>query len=158
MGLFERHKYEVVGSSNRSILYLGTSELKVISMIYAPPYLLRRRFRRYSRSQDRNVSEGIRESTQEVNTGKAINGDASINTKQTQQRNNKKETRDNALRYRIYRRERLLTGHTTILHVYDGSSFLGTQHEQRLLTWHLTQAWHITQSLQEVKHKVNYLC
>src|SRR3954470_18600396 len=43
LGLFERHKYEVVGSSNRSILYLGTSELKVISMIYAPSYLMRRR-------------------------------------------------------------------------------------------------------------------
>src|SRR4051812_44604226 len=39
LGLFERHKYKVVGSSNRSILYLGTSEMKVISMIYAPPYL-----------------------------------------------------------------------------------------------------------------------
>src|ERR1041384_1377773 len=38
LGLFQRHKYEVVGSSNRSILYLGTSDLKVIRMIYAPPY------------------------------------------------------------------------------------------------------------------------
>src|ERR1041385_7159723 len=39
LGLFERHEYEVVGSSNSSILHLGASELKVISMIYAPPYL-----------------------------------------------------------------------------------------------------------------------
>src|ERR1041385_3077678 len=70
LGLFERHKYEVVGSNNRSILHLGASELKVISMIYAPPYLMRRRNRRCSRSQARIVSESIRGSTQEVNTGK----------------------------------------------------------------------------------------
>src|SRR3954468_19608923 len=57
LGLFERHEYEVVGSSNRSILHLGASDLKVISMIYAPPYLLRRRNRRCSRSPTRNVSE-----------------------------------------------------------------------------------------------------
>src|ERR1041385_708849 len=57
LGLFERHKYEVVGSSNRSILHLGASELKFISMIYAPPYLMRRRSRRCSRSQARIVSE-----------------------------------------------------------------------------------------------------
>src|SRR3954468_4611054 len=57
LGLFERHEYEVVGSSNRSILYLGTSELKVLIMIYEPPYLMRRQFRRCSRSQTRNVSE-----------------------------------------------------------------------------------------------------
>ena len=31
--------------------YTQASQLKVISMIYAPPYLLRRRFRRCSRSQ-----------------------------------------------------------------------------------------------------------
>src|SRR3954470_14159558 len=72
LGLFERHKYEVVGSSNRSILYLGTSELKVISMIYAPPYLLSSRCRRCSRSQARIVSEGNRGIKQEGNTGKAI--------------------------------------------------------------------------------------
>src|ERR1041385_3480544 len=57
LGLFERHEYEVVGSSNRSILHLDASELKVISMIYAPPYLMRRRNRRRSRSQARIVSE-----------------------------------------------------------------------------------------------------
>src|ERR1041385_7564336 len=73
LGLFERHEYELVGSSNRSILYLGASELKVISMIYAPPYLMRRRSRRRSRSQTHNVSESTRGSTQEVNTGKTIN-------------------------------------------------------------------------------------
>src|ERR1041385_1659879 len=56
LGLFDRHKYEVVGSSNRSILYLGISEMEVISMIYAAPYLIRRRRQRCSRSQssDRN--------------------------------------------------------------------------------------------------------
>src|SRR4051794_17180599 len=72
LGLFGRHKHEAVGSSNRSILYLGTSELKVISMICAPPYLMRRRSRRCSRSQTRNVSESTHGSTQEVNTGKTI--------------------------------------------------------------------------------------
>src|SRR3954471_11292862 len=70
LGLFERHKYKVVESSNRFILYLGTSELKVISMIYAPPYLWRRRCRRCSRSQARIVSDSNRGSTQEGNTGK----------------------------------------------------------------------------------------
>src|SRR4051812_11793199 len=92
LGLFERHKYEVVGSSNCSILYLGISELKVISMIYAPPYLMRRRSRRCSRSQTRNVSESTRGSTQEVNTGKEINGYASITTKQSRARHNKNAT------------------------------------------------------------------
>src|SRR3954469_8407914 len=84
LGLFERHKYEVVGSSNRSILYLGTSELKVISMIYAPPYLMRRRSRRCSRSQTRNIFESTRGSTQEINNGKTINEDASITMKHSQ--------------------------------------------------------------------------
>src|SRR3954466_5531881 len=92
LGLFERHKYEVVGSSNRSILYLGTSELKVISMIYAPPYLMRRRSRRCSRSQTRNVSESTRGNTQEVNTRKEINGDAYITMKQSRASNDKTET------------------------------------------------------------------
>src|SRR3954470_15588362 len=72
LGLFERHKYEVVGSSSHSILYLGTSELKFISMIYAPPYLMRIRNRRCSRSEARIVSESTRGSTQEGNTRKAI--------------------------------------------------------------------------------------
>src|SRR3954467_5098587 len=71
LGLFKRHKYEVVGSSNRSILYLGTSELKVICMIYAPPYLMRRRCRRCRRSfTNSHVFERSRGSTQEINTGK----------------------------------------------------------------------------------------
>ena len=55
-------------------------ELKVISMIYAPPYLMRRRSRRCSRSHVRKDSEGNHESTQEVNTEKAINGDTTITT------------------------------------------------------------------------------
>src|ERR1041385_7947614 len=57
LGLFERHEHEVVGSRNRSILHLGASDLKVISMIYAPPYLMRRRNRRCSRSQARIISK-----------------------------------------------------------------------------------------------------
>ena len=72
MSLFERHEYEVVGSSNRSILHLGASELKVISMIYAPPYLMKNR--RLGRSQAPIVSESNRGSTQEVNTRKCIRG------------------------------------------------------------------------------------
>src|SRR3954467_13989203 len=87
LGLFERHKYEVVGSSNRSILHLGTSELKVISMIYAPPYLMRRQNRRCSRLQARNVSKSTRGNTQEGNTGKAIDDQASITTKQSPPKN-----------------------------------------------------------------------
>src|SRR4051812_27731091 len=83
LGLFEGNKYDVVGSSNRSIIYLGSSELKVISMIYAPPYLMRRRCRRCSRSQTRNVSESNRGSTQEEKTRKAIDEQASISTKQS---------------------------------------------------------------------------
>src|SRR3954463_10678911 len=79
--LFERHKYEVVGSINRSILYLGTSELKVISMIYAPPYPMRRRNRRCSRSLARNVYKSTRGSTQR-NTGKSIDEKLCITMKQ----------------------------------------------------------------------------
>src|ERR1041384_8298438 len=46
-------------------------ELKVISMIYAPPYLLRRRSEGdVDRSRTRNVSERSRGSTHEGNTGK----------------------------------------------------------------------------------------
>src|ERR1041385_8400089 len=80
LGLFERHEYEVVGSSNRFILYLGTGELKVISMIYAPPYLMRRRNRRCSRSQAPNVFESTRGSTHEGNTRRSIDEQASITT------------------------------------------------------------------------------
>src|SRR3954462_4426333 len=97
-GFFERNEYEVVVSSNRSMLHLGTSELKVISMIYAPPYLMRRRNRRCSRSQARNVSEGNRGSTQEENTGNTIDEHASITMKQSRERNNKKATQDNETR------------------------------------------------------------
>src|SRR3954466_1396115 len=99
----------MVGSSNRSILHLGASELKFISMIYAPPYLMRRRNQRCSRSQARNVSGTNRGSTREGNTGKAIDKQASITTKQSRENNKKKTTRGNTLLYRIYRRERLLT-------------------------------------------------
>src|SRR4051812_49331998 len=46
-------------------------ELKVISMIYAPPYLTRRRSEGdVDRSRTRNVSEGTRSNTHEGNTGK----------------------------------------------------------------------------------------
>src|ERR1041384_7550162 len=46
-------------------------ELKVISMIYAPPYLTRRRSEGdVDRSRTRNVSESSRSSTHEGNTGK----------------------------------------------------------------------------------------
>src|ERR1041385_7757161 len=31
-------------------------------------------------------------------------------------------------------------------------------YQQRLLTWPLTQAWHSTQTFEEVKHNINYLC
>ena len=39
LGLLWRHKYEVVGSSNRSILYLGKQAESYKVMIYAPPCL-----------------------------------------------------------------------------------------------------------------------
>src|SRR3954471_21706712 len=49
-------------------------ELKVISMIYAPPYLMRRRRRGCSRSHARIVSEGNPESTQDGKHWKTFNG------------------------------------------------------------------------------------
>src|SRR3954471_13502940 len=49
-------------------------ELKVISMIYAPPYLMRRRRRRCSRSHARIISVGNPESTQGDKHWKTING------------------------------------------------------------------------------------
>src|ERR1041385_288743 len=70
LGLFERHEYEVVGSINRSILHLGASELIVISMIYAPPYLMRRRNGRCVDHKLALYPRGSRGSTQEGNTGK----------------------------------------------------------------------------------------
>ena len=33
-----------------------------------------------------------------------------------------------------------------IPHIYKGSSCLAKQYEQGLLTWHFTQAWHVTQT------------
>src|ERR1041385_179233 len=112
-----------------------------------------------SGSQARIVSEGTRGSTQDDKHWKAINKQAlyyyEANTSKHQQEGN--------TRHRTYRRERLLTGsveyssHTTIPHVYGGSSCLATGDQQRLLTWHITQAWHRTQTWEEVKDKVNYL-
>src|ERR1043165_1129314 len=50
-------------------------ELKVISMIYAPPYLIRRRSEGdVDRSRTRNVSEGDHKSTQGGKLWKTING------------------------------------------------------------------------------------
>src|SRR4051812_22718680 len=58
-------------------------ELKVISMIYAPPYLIRRRSEGdVDRSRTRNVSERSRGSTHEGNTGKQSTGKHSITTEQ----------------------------------------------------------------------------
>src|SRR3954470_12050735 len=48
-------------------------DLKVISIIYAPPYLMTRRSQRCSRSHARIVSEGNPESTQDDKHWKAIN-------------------------------------------------------------------------------------
>ena len=69
LGLLWRHKYEVVGSNNRSILYLGKQAESYKVMIYAPPCLEIDGCRRCSRSQSRNISESNRESTEEGNTG-----------------------------------------------------------------------------------------
>ena len=71
-------------------------------MIYAPPCLEIDGAEGCSRSQTRIVSESIRGSTQEGNTGKAIDEHASITTKQSQASKIKKATGDNTLRYRIY--------------------------------------------------------
>ena len=99
LGLLWRHNYEVVGSNNRSILYLGKQAESYKVMIYAPPCLEIDDCRRCSRSQTRNASENIRGSTQEVNTGTAIKGDVAITTKQSQTGKDQEATRDTALRY-----------------------------------------------------------
>ena len=108
LGLFERHEYEVVGSSNRSILQLG-KRAESYKHDICPPYLLRRRFRRCSRSQlassPRVTAEHTRSKHWKGNQRRCIYYyEASISKK------DQEATRDNALRYRIYRRERLLTG------------------------------------------------
>ena len=67
--LFWRHKYEVVGSSKRYILYLGKQAESYKVMIYAPPCL---REVGAEGEDDRKASppREIRGSTRERNTGK----------------------------------------------------------------------------------------
>src|SRR3954471_13442741 len=66
-------------------------ELKVISMIYAPPYLIRRRAEgEVDRSRTRNVSDDNPDSTQDGNTGKQTTGKHSITTRLTRSSINKK--------------------------------------------------------------------
>ena len=81
-------------------------ELKVISMIYAPPYLIRRRAEgEVDRSRTRNVSECSRGSTHEGNTRKqSMVHHYYYGATQDQEGNTR---HGNAIR--IYRRERLLT-------------------------------------------------
>ena len=82
LGLLRRHKCQVVGSSNRSILYLGKQAESYKVMIYAPPRLAIDGCRRCSQSQSRNISESYRESTEEGNTGKQTTNMHSITTEQ----------------------------------------------------------------------------
>ena len=98
LGLFERHEYKVVGSSNRFILYLGRWA-KSYKHYICSPYLLIWWCRRCSRSQTRIVSESNRGSIQEGNIVKAINGDTTITTEKPWSRTNNKATRDNVIRY-----------------------------------------------------------
>src|SRR3954462_12504984 len=106
-GFFERNEYEVVVSSNRSMLHLGASELKVISMIYAPLYLMRRRNRRCSRSQAHNVSGRYPRKHTRRKHWKGNRRASIYYYKQSPANNIKKATRENT-RYHIYRRERLV--------------------------------------------------
>ena len=104
---FWRHEYEVVGSSKRYILYLGKQAESYKVMIYAPPCL------------ETTVAEGVddrKASPPRVSAGahekgilEAINGDASITTKQNN-RHGKGDNSRHGTTIRIYRRERLLTG------------------------------------------------
>ena len=82
LGLLRRHEYEVVGSNNRSILYLGKQAESYKVMIYAPPCLRYDGCRRCSRSQSRNISESNRESAEEGNTGKQTTNMLSITMEQ----------------------------------------------------------------------------
>src|SRR3954469_14389398 len=86
-------------------------ELKVISMIYAPPYLMRRRKPKV-KSIDHELATSptiTPRAHKGGNTGRQASSKHSITTGQTRASINKKATRYNALRHRTYRRERLLT-------------------------------------------------
>ena len=82
-------------------------ELKVISMIYAPPYIIRRRkpkVKSIARSQRHPMV------TPRSHKTATLESKQRLHTITTEHHRNKKATQDNALRHRTYRRERLLTG------------------------------------------------
>ena len=67
-------------------------ELKVISMIYAPPYLIRRPVPKVKSIAHSHVSDGNPVAHKTVNTGKKSTSKHSITTRQTRASINKKET------------------------------------------------------------------
>ena len=71
-------------------------ELKVISMIYAPPYLIRRSVPKGKSIAARIVSDGNPKSTQDGKHWKASNGCTTITT---EQHKIKKASHDTATRY-----------------------------------------------------------
>src|SRR3954471_15379922 len=82
-------------------------ELKVISMIYAPPYLIRRRAEgEVDRSRTRNVSDD----NPRAHKTATLESNQRCTTITTEHHKIEKATQHNALRHHTYRRERLLTG------------------------------------------------
>src|SRR3954466_7337291 len=82
-------------------------ELKVISMIYAPSYLMRRRKPKVkSIDHELATSPTVTPRAQDGKHWKASNGCTTITTEHLKI---KKATQYNALRHHTYRRERLLT-------------------------------------------------
>src|SRR3954463_4682244 len=83
-------------------------ELKVISMIYAPPYLIRRPVPKV-KSIDHELATSPT-ATPRTHKMKALESKQRCTTITTEQHKIKKATQYNALRHRTYHRERLLIG------------------------------------------------
>ena len=97
----------MVGSSNRSILELGNGELKVISMIYAPPYLLRRRMPKV-KSIDHELATSPM-ITREHTRRQTLESKQRCTTITTEHHTIKEGNTRHGNAVQIYRRERLLT-------------------------------------------------
>ena len=84
LGLLWRHNYEVVGSNNRSILYLGKQAESYKVMIYAPPCLEEEVGAEGEDDRKASPPREIRGSTRERNTGKQSTEMHSITMEQAQ--------------------------------------------------------------------------
>ena len=156
---FGRHEYKW---QDQAIIlsYTQAGELKFISMIYAPPYLIRRTVPKVKSTARSHRLDGNPESTQDGKHWKASNGCTLLLWSITRSR-----------RQYIARQRDTNLSSRTVTNSLSGVSITHDEYrtfkvvqvvqlqmiKQRLLTWQLKQSWHVTQAWQKVKHKVNYL-